>query len=177
MMKCISKEDNQILTVPYTTEEIRSVVFEIGPTKAPGEDGLPAIFYQKCWNIIGDDVTKFCLQILNDDVGFEQINVTHIVLIPKIQNPSTMKHFKPISLCNVIYKIVAKTIANRFSKAYDRVEWGFIKEMMGRMVVVNGCIGEKFQSSKGLRQGDPLSPFLFLICGEGLSRLMRLAAR
>lgn len=41
-------------------------------------------------------------------------------------------------------------------------------------VVLNGKNGEIFTPSRGLRQGDPLSPFLFLFCGEGLSSLMRL---
>lgn len=62
--RCISDEDNQFLIAFYTKEEIKAAVFEIGPIKALEEDGLLALFYQKCWHIVGNDVINFCLQVL-----------------------------------------------------------------------------------------------------------------
>ncbi|KAA3465149.1 reverse transcriptase [Gossypium australe] len=236
--RTIMQEDNEFLLAPYREEEIQIASKGMGPTKAPRPNGFPILFYQRYWHIVGRDVTKFCLGLLNENQDFGDFNSTDIVLIPKVPKPTHLVNFKPISLCSVIYKVVAKTIANRLqkiidkcidkvqsafvpgrlitdnvllayeifhtinqkrsgkkgdmavkldmSKAYDRVEWGFIEEVMTKMgfacvvsyaVNINGRRGNLFQPSRGLRQGDPLSPFLFLICSEGLSSLMRTAKR
>ncbi|KAA3480176.1 reverse transcriptase [Gossypium australe] len=128
--KCITEEENFQLTAPYTKEEIRAATFEMGSTKAPGEDDLPTLFYQKCWHIVSDAVTKFCLYMLNEGQDFQQVNATNIVLIPKVANPVNMKQFRPISLCNVLYKIMAKAIANRLrgviGKCIDMAQSAFV---------------------------------------------------
>ncbi|KAH1074659.1 hypothetical protein J1N35_026987 [Gossypium stocksii] len=66
--RCISDEDNMLLTAECTKEEIQKAVSEMGSMKAPGEDGIPGLFYQKCWHIIGSETTKFCLQLLNGNM-------------------------------------------------------------------------------------------------------------
>ncbi|KAL0374377.1 UNVERIFIED_CONTAM: putative mitochondrial protein [Sesamum radiatum] len=153
------------------------------------------------------------LDILNRQSLDASLNLTHIVLIPKCDEPETVSQFRPISLCNVIFKIASKCIANRIkpfmnsiisatqsafipgrlitdniivayelnhflkakkggqkgfaaikldmSKAYYRVEWPFLESMLCR----------------SLRQGDPLSPYLFLFCSETLSDLFMEAQR
>ncbi|KAA3466906.1 reverse transcriptase [Gossypium australe] len=98
-------------------EEVRAALRGMGPTKAPGSDGFLALFFQKYWHIIGKEVMEYCLSILNGNKGVEPVNITEIVLIPKIPNPSTLVNFRPISLCTVMYKIVAKTIANRLQSS------------------------------------------------------------
>ena len=56
---------NQLLIAKYKEEEIIEALNNIGPTKASGPDGFPAIFFQKFWHIVGREVTNFCLEILN----------------------------------------------------------------------------------------------------------------
>ncbi|KAK3187995.1 hypothetical protein Dsin_027556 [Dipteronia sinensis] len=81
--------------------------------KAPGKDGLPAIFYQNYWGTIGMSVTKCCLDVLNNEGSVQEFNNIIITLIPKKHSPEVVSEYRPISLCNMLYKIIAKAITNR----------------------------------------------------------------
>ncbi|VVA40654.1 PREDICTED: reverse mRNAase, partial [Prunus dulcis] len=147
----------------------------------------------------------------------EYLNSTLVTLVPKITNPQSMLQFRPISLCNTLYKVVSKIIVGRLrplmcklvspnqvsfvpgrqisdnifiaqevlhrfyrargktgyiawkidlSKAYDKLRWSFIE------VIMNGELTESFKPQRGVRQGDPLSPYLFVLCMEKLSHII-----
>ena len=61
---------------------------------------------------MGEDVIEAVLSILNSGYLLQKINFTQIVLIPKVPNPRKMTDFRPISLCNIVYKIISKVLAN-----------------------------------------------------------------
>ena len=109
----VTEKINCTLIVEFTPEEIHEAIKQMHPTKAPSPDGLPALFYQKYWYIVGKHVICFCLECLNGEKSLESINSTNIVLIPKVKDANRITHFFPISPCNVIYKIIAKVLTNR----------------------------------------------------------------
>lgn len=240
----VTEDQNLMLDRDFSKEEIEIAVKSMGPSKALGPDGAHAMFYQKYWEVIGKDTTNMCLRILNQEGEMDSLNETLITLIPKTNDPKHMSEFRPISLCNVAYKITAKALANRLkrildsiisptqgafvpgrqitdnvfvgyecihalnskrkgkegtialkldmSKAYDKIEWPYIMEVMNRMgfserwrkwimcyistvsysILLNGIPSVEFRPSRGLKQGDPLSPYLFLMCAEGFSTLL-----
>ncbi|KAL0410998.1 UNVERIFIED_CONTAM: hypothetical protein Slati_3689500 [Sesamum latifolium] len=71
------------------------------------------------WSIIRSDVCASVLDFLNNGSFNPLVNFTQVVLIPKCLNPSDMTQFRPISLCNVIYKLASNTIANRIKPFLD----------------------------------------------------------
>lgn len=97
---------NQLLMAPYTYEEVKKALFNIGDLKAPGLDGLHALFYKRFWNMLGDDLVAEVLQAVFSCTMPKGWNRTSIVLIPKVENPKKVTQFRPISLCNVVYKVI-----------------------------------------------------------------------
>ena len=85
----------------------------MSPTKAPGPDGLPAHFFQRNWELCGGEISEVVLRVLRREDDPVIINNTCIVFIPKVDSPEELGQFRPISLCNVIYKIASKVMANR----------------------------------------------------------------
>ena len=238
---------NQSLLRDYTDEEIKLALDSMGELKAPGTDGMPALFYKQFWDIVGTDVTREVTIFLCGGDMPEGWNETVVVLIPKVPNPERLKDLRPISLCNVIYKIASKVLSNRLkmllpeiialnqsafvpgrmitdnvllayelthylqtkksgrdsfaavkldmSKAYDRVEWIFLEKMLIWLgfheqwvntimkcvttvtyrIKVNGVLTDVIVPERGLRQEDPISPYLFLLCAEALSCLLHAA--
>jgi len=65
---------------------------------------------------MGDVVTKTILDFLNSGISPPNFHETHIVLIPKCKELKRVTNYRPISLCNVVYKLTSKCIANRLKK-------------------------------------------------------------
>ncbi|XP_062007013.1 uncharacterized protein LOC133724332 [Rosa rugosa] len=112
----VTADMNEELTRPYAETEIKDALFQMHPSKSPGPDGMSPFFFQKYWHIISTDV---CLGVKNflekGDMECSS-NFTHLCLIPKVPEPKEACHFRPIALCNVIYRISSKVVANRLKK-------------------------------------------------------------
>jgi hypothetical protein len=226
----VTSEMNARLCAPFTDLEIESALFMMHPNKSPGPDGFTAGFYIKHWDLLKNDICAGIRKFLEGGEMPEIVNSTVLVLIPKIKQPQDLTQYRPIALCNVLYKIASKVIALRLrpileeiiseeqsafvparlitdnvltayecihylkrkkgksgacaikldmAKAYDRVEWSYLRAIIEKLgfaanwIRVNGHFSEYFKPTRGIRQGDPISPYLFLICSEGLSCLLK----
>ncbi|XP_030923475.1 uncharacterized protein LOC115950411 [Quercus lobata] len=107
---CISEEDNVNLSSIPTSEEIRSTLFHMQDPKALGPDGFLVLFYKEYWPIVGNDVISAVTSFFTLGSLPREVNSSLIVLIPKITNSSSVNHFRPISLCNVVYKVISKLL-------------------------------------------------------------------
>ena len=121
MNPSVSAAMNDFLCAYYTGDEVKRALFQIGDVKAPGLDGLHALFFKRFCHILGDDLTKEVLDAINKKKIPTAWNATNIVLIPKVDNPEVITQYRPISLCNVVYKIISKMIDNRLKKILPEI--------------------------------------------------------
>ncbi|GAU16642.1 hypothetical protein TSUD_325920 [Trifolium subterraneum] len=243
----VTDNDNVFLTAPIIKVEIQQALFQMHPDKSPGPDGFNPAFYQRFWEQCSEDIFSAASNWLERGYFPTSLNETNICLIPKCDNPTSMKDLRPISLRNVLYKMISKVLANRLkccldkcvsqeqsafvegrsiidnaliaiefihalkrktqgrrgeltlkidiSKAYDKVDWGFLRGVMTKMgftdvsirwvmmcvssvnysVLMNYDRVGPISPGRGLRQGDPLSPYLFILVTECLTALIHRA--
>jgi hypothetical protein len=105
---------NATLTRSFTAEEVEKAVAQMQPLEAPGADGFGVCFFHHHWEMIGEAVRSAALNFLNHGQLDPSINAIHVVLIPKNSSADSLNDYHPINLCNILYKIIAKVLANRF---------------------------------------------------------------
>lgn len=109
----INVVQNQSLVSQVTLNEVKKALFGMHPDRSPGPDGFSPGFYQKFRSIISTDLLNLVRQFFVQGKLENDIGDANIVLIPKVKNPSTMRDLRPISLCNVVYKVISKVLSNR----------------------------------------------------------------
>ncbi|GKD70938.1 hypothetical protein Tco_1325028, partial [Tanacetum coccineum] len=109
----LSLEQQMVLKIVVTREEIKKAVWDCGVDKSPGPNGFTFGFYRRYWTFLENDVVEAVLYFFNHGQFPKGSNSSFITLIPKTQEAKMMKDFRPITLIGSLYKIIAKILANR----------------------------------------------------------------
>ena len=124
-----------------TIDECKEAVFNMKNNKSPGLDGLPCEFYKCFWNIIGSLFYEVLLSVFdNKELTFSQ-RISLITVLFKKGDKNDLKNYRPLSLTNTDYKIIAFIFARRLQKVIDQLiskeQSAYIK---GRYIGINARI-------------------------------------
>ncbi|RVW83280.1 putative mitochondrial protein [Vitis vinifera] len=139
----ISEESTSRLDSLFTKEEIYKTIFQLHRDKAPGSDGFTIAVFQDCWDVIKEDLVRVFAEFHKRRQILDAYLIANEIVDEKRRSGEE----------GVVFKI-------DFEKAYDHV------------ILMNGNVKGWVKATKGLRQGDPLSPFLFTIVANVLSRML-----
>jgi hypothetical protein len=117
----ISAYDNSYLCAIPTDEEVVQALSSLGSTKALGPDGFTALFVKKYWYVVKIEVLGCFRHFFLNQILLQEQNHIHIALIPKQSGSHTVHHFRPINLCNIVYKIITKILANRLKSMLPKI--------------------------------------------------------
>jgi hypothetical protein len=136
--------DLSSLELPFSTIDIDEIIKALPTDKSPGPDGFSNEFIKKCWSIIKHDFYSLCDAFHSSEVCLRSINSSYITLIPKVDGPTRVSDFRPISLLNSSVKIITKLLANRLqphiTSLVHKNQYGFIR---GR--TIQDCLACTFE--------------------------------
>ncbi|KAK4383980.1 hypothetical protein Sango_3102300 [Sesamum angolense] len=112
----ISTAEASLLVAPVTQSEVKEAFFDIDVESAPGPDGFTSAFYRAAWPIIGQSMFDSVGEFFRTGKLLKQINTTLLALIPKVNMPTYVSDYRPISCCNVLYKAITKIIVKRLQR-------------------------------------------------------------
>jgi hypothetical protein len=117
----VTFEMNDHLMKEFTSEEIKQALDSIEDLKALGSNGMPAFFFKTYWDVVGEQLTKEVMGMLNGCWLPQGWNDTIIALIPKTEKPEEVTDLMPVDLCNVVYKVVSKVMSQRLREVLPEI--------------------------------------------------------
>ena len=102
-------------TIP-SREELKAAVWACGIDKALGFDGFNFKFIREMWDEWKEDIYEAVMDFLIRGHSIRHLNITWVKLIPKVNNPTSIEEFRPISMVGAIYKIIAKLLSSRLKE-------------------------------------------------------------